>query len=65
MFRFKFNANFGNGNYSVAVSLHQSEAHVAYNYEWQELAYTFAVVNADKQEFVGVAWVPPGLEIVR
>ncbi len=65
MFRFKFNANFGNGNYSVAVSLHQSEAHVAYNYEWQDLAYTFAVVNADKQKFVGVAWVPPGLEIVR
>lgn len=64
-FRFRFDANIGAGNYSIAVSLHQGFAHISHNYEWRDLAATFVVINADKPPFVGCAWVPPTLEICR
>lgn len=63
IFRFHFKANFGIGNYSIAVSLHQGDAHVTRNYEWRDLAYTFSVINNTQPTFVGAAWVPPVLEI--
>lgn len=62
-FRFKFDANFGVGNYSIALSLHQSEVHITHNYEWRDLALTFTMVNTSHAEFVGTAWVPPIVEI--
>lgn len=65
VFKFRFNANFGVGNYSIAVSLHQGEAHVTHNYEWRDLAYTFSVINNAQTMFVGSAWAPPVLEITR
>lgn len=64
-YRFSFDANFGEGNYSLAVSLHQSDTHLGHNYQWQDLAATFSVVNAGLAKFVGIAWVPPELELVR
>ncbi len=64
-FCFRFNANFGPGNYSIAVSLHQGDAHVTHNYEWRDLACTFSVVNKDRLKFVGLAWAPPVLAISR
>ncbi|WP_242225221.1 ABC transporter ATP-binding protein [Shinella zoogloeoides] len=64
-FRFSFDANFGEGNYSVAVSLHQSDTHIGHNYQWQDLACTFSVANTSHPRFVGVAHIPPTLEIVR
>jgi len=64
-FRFEFNANLGEGNYSVAVSLHQNDTHVGHNYQWQDLACTFSVANTSHQKFVGVAHIPPTLKIVR
>jgi lipopolysaccharide transport system ATP-binding protein len=64
-FRFRFNANFGTGNFSIAAALHGDATHVAQNFEWRDLAVTFSVVNTDHPEFVGVAWMPPALEIER
>jgi lipopolysaccharide transport system ATP-binding protein len=64
-FRFHFDANFGNGNFSISTALHSGDNHLTDNYEWHDLASTFSVVNADHPAFVGVAWVPPTLEIVR
>jgi lipopolysaccharide transport system ATP-binding protein len=55
---FRFAANFGAGNYSVAVALHSGDNHVVKNYEWRDLAAVFSVVNLDKPESVGVCWVP-------
>ncbi|KTS36746.1 MULTISPECIES: ABC transporter ATP-binding protein [Pantoea] len=62
-FTFSFLANLGVGSYSIAVALHSSETHVARNYEWRDLALVFTVVNSGKPSFVGVAWMPPQLEI--
>lgn len=64
-FRFRFDANFGYGNFSIAIALHDGETHLSSNYEWQDLALTFSVVNADHPDFVGLAWIPPLLEIER
>lgn len=59
---FKFLANLGEGNYSVAVALHTSDTHLEKNYEWRDRALIFSVVNLDKPTFVGNAWLPPQLE---
>lgn len=64
-FNFEFSANLGCGTYSVAVALHASENHIAQNYEWRDLALVFQVVNINKPEFVGVAWLPTTLSINR
>ena len=64
-FRFHFDANFGYGNFSISTALHSGDTHLSDNYEWHDLASTFSVINADHPAFVGVAWVPPRLEIVR
>jgi lipopolysaccharide transport system ATP-binding protein len=50
------------GSYSVAVALHTAENHIACNFEWQDLALVFNVVNVAKTEFVGLAWLPPTVE---
>jgi lipopolysaccharide transport system ATP-binding protein len=61
-YSFRFEANLGVGSYSVAVALHTTENHIACNFEWQDLALVFNVVNVSKSEFVGLAWLPPTLE---
>lgn len=58
-FDFYFSANLGPGTYSIALALHVSEVHVTKNYEWRDLALVFNVINMDKKQFVGVAWIPP------
>jgi lipopolysaccharide transport system ATP-binding protein len=64
-YRFSFPANLGVGTYSVAVALHTADTHIAKNFEWRDLALVFNVVNVDKGNFVGVAWLPPVMECER
>ena len=61
-YRFSFNANLGVGSYSIAIAAHTGHTHVIDNYEWKDNALVFEVANADKEEFVGTAWIPPKLE---
>lgn len=58
-YRFDFTANLGPGSYSVAVAFHADATHVGKNYEWRDRALIFNVLNMDKKDFVGVAWLPP------
>jgi lipopolysaccharide transport system ATP-binding protein len=64
-YRFHFSAHLGYGNYSIALALHSGEEHIDRNYEWQDLAITFSVVNLDHPKFVGLGWMPPQLEVDR
>ena len=64
-FNFEFNANLGCGSYSMAVALHASDNHIAQNYEWRDLALVFQVVNINKSDFVGTAWLPTILRITQ
>jgi lipopolysaccharide transport system ATP-binding protein len=63
-FNFEFKANFGPGTYSLALSLHAADNHIANNYEWRDHALVFSVIN-NKEHFEGVAWLPPQLNILR
>jgi lipopolysaccharide transport system ATP-binding protein len=64
-FNFEFNANLGEGTYSIAIALHTAETHIYNNYEWRDLAVVFNVINQDKQSFVGVAWLPPNCTVKK
>lgn len=61
---FKFQANIGPGAYSIAVAFHADHSHVSGNYEWRDRAMMFNVINKDKHDFVGVAWIPPVMKVV-
>ncbi len=60
---FTFEANLGPGTYSIATSLHTDDNHIARNYQWRDLALVFNMVNLDKTNFVGCAWIPAQLSI--
>ncbi|WP_166241170.1 ABC transporter ATP-binding protein [Paenibacillus turpanensis] len=53
---FKLPANFGVGNYSVTVAVHDSFSHVSRNYDWWDQVETFQVIPGDEPHFVGVAF---------
>ncbi|HGM5417204.1 TPA: ABC transporter ATP-binding protein [Serratia liquefaciens] len=62
-FYFKFDMNLGEGNYSIAVALHDRDTHINKNYEWRDLAFVFNVINVNKDTFVGVSWLPAEVDI--
>ena len=62
-FDFQFDANLGAGTYSLAVALHASDTHIGKNYEWRDHAIVFSVINTKHDQFLGVAWLPPKVEI--
>jgi ABC-type polysaccharide/polyol phosphate transport system, ATPase component len=64
-FRVYFPANLGTGSYSVSVALASAETHLVRNYQWKDLALVFTVANVDHPMFVGLAHIPPRIEIVR
>jgi lipopolysaccharide transport system ATP-binding protein len=62
---FTFPANIGLGSYSISTALHVADTHLAANYEWRDLALVFNVVNINRDQFVGVNWIPPQVEFSR
>jgi len=64
-YRFSFRAALGEGTYAISVALHTSDTHVLHNYEWQDLALVFTVINQRQGRFVGSAWLPPAMECSR
>lgn len=60
-----FPAHLGAGSYSVTVALHENKTHIDKNYAWVDLATVFDVVNLDKDDFVGLTWLPPVWEVQR
>lgn len=62
---FSFPANIGLGSYSVSTALHVADTHLATNYEWRDQALMFNVVNLNREQFVGVSWMPPQVECQR
>lgn len=64
-FRISFPANFGVGNYSIQTALTDRDTHLTCNYEWQEFALVFEVVNIDKAPFAGCSWNEPQIAIEK
>ncbi|MFN3956053.1 MAG: ABC transporter ATP-binding protein [Tepidimonas ignava] len=59
----RFAANLGPGSYSVQTALVSTDSHLVNNYEWRDLALVFNIVNTNKHQFSGVAWVPSEIVI--
>ena len=64
-YRVSFDANFGEGSYSVSTALVSAENHLQDNYEWRDLALVFTVSNFSKPAFVGTSWMPVKFDIQR
>jgi lipopolysaccharide transport system ATP-binding protein len=64
-FSVAFPANLGMGSYSIQTALTDKDTHLTANYEWQDLALVFNVINADKATFVGCQWNEPVITIER
>ncbi|URX63039.1 ABC transporter ATP-binding protein [Luteibacter anthropi] len=60
-----FPVNLGPGHYSISTALVSTDTHLVNNFEWRDLALMFSVTNVDKPPFVGVAWIPPVIEVNR
>lgn len=58
-----FPVNLGPGSYSITYAFSSSYTHLEDNYHWVDLAILFQVINIDKTEFVGTAWLEPTIEI--
>jgi lipopolysaccharide transport system ATP-binding protein len=63
LFEIAFSANLGLGTYSVQTALTSTETHLNNNYEWRDLALVFNVININKPQFAGCAWIDPVIEI--
>jgi len=64
-FDIAFTAALGSGSYSISTALVSTDTHLVNNYEWRDRAAMFAVTNVDKPHFVGNAWLPPSIGVVR
>ena len=64
-YELRFPANLGEGSYSVSFALHGAENHLVNSYEWRDRAIVFNVVNVGKDHFVGLAWLPSSIEVLR
>ena len=59
----KFTMNLGMDSYSLQTALVSSDTHLENNYEWQDLALAFNVVNVNKLHFADCVWLDPEIEI--
>jgi lipopolysaccharide transport system ATP-binding protein len=64
-YRFDFPMQLGEGTYSIATALHDSETHLSRNYEWRDLALVFKVVNTAVPRFVGTTFLPTSIHVER
>lgn len=64
LYRFRFSAALGVGSYSITVAIHSGADHLQHNIDWRDRAYVFEVINTQKPEFVGNAWIPSELEVI-
>jgi len=62
---FLFSANLGVGSYSITVALHAEDTHISSNYIWKDHALLFNIVNTDKREFVGIAWLAQEIRVTH
>ena len=50
---FEFEANLGEGDYSVSVAFHQLETHLGKNFNWIDRILVFKVINRSEPKFIG------------
>jgi len=63
VFDIKFLANIGPGHYSIQTALVSAGTHIENTYEWKDFALVFEVININKPNFAGCAWLDPSIKI--
>lgn len=64
-FEISFQANLGEGDYSVTTALTEDETHLSRNYEWADLKLIFRVFNSKVIPFVGSCWIQPEITVEK
>ncbi|WP_025031008.1 ABC transporter ATP-binding protein [Nitratireductor aquibiodomus] len=64
-FNLHFPCHLGPGSYSLTPALTSSDTHLDNNYEWQDNAVVFEVVNPDRPVFIGSSWLDTKFEVKR
>jgi lipopolysaccharide transport system ATP-binding protein len=64
-YAFRFDAQMGQGSYSVSIALHEMQTHMSRNYEWRDHVLVFEVINMGVPEFVGTSYLPVTVAIDR
>lgn len=54
-----FSCDLGPGSYSVSPALVSTDTHLVDNYEWQDNAFVFDVINASFPTFIGTSHIKP------
>jgi lipopolysaccharide transport system ATP-binding protein len=65
LYRFDFEVGFGEGTYSIATAITDSETHLSKNYEWRDGALFFTVINMTKPRFTGAVYLPTTHRVLR
>lgn len=60
-----FTCTLGPGSYGLAVALSATDTHLEKNYEWQDNAIVFDVINADRPYFIGSTYLDAQFGIHR
>jgi lipopolysaccharide transport system ATP-binding protein len=60
---FTFKASLGEGVYSIALALHESDTHLSKSYEWKDRALMFQIINQGKPAFIGSCWIPVTVKV--
>jgi lipopolysaccharide transport system ATP-binding protein len=65
IYELPFTCTLGPGSYSFSPALVNSDTHLDKNYEWQDNALVFDVVNAGQFAFIGSTWLDATFRIAR
>lgn len=64
-FEVEFSCNLGPGSYSVSTALCAADTHIESNYEWQDNALVFDVINTTRNFFIGTSALDAEFTISR
>jgi len=65
LYQFNFEVAFGEGTYSIATAITDSETHLSKNYEWRDRALFFKVINLTKPKFTGTVYLLTTHNVLR
>lgn len=65
VYELPFTCTLGPGSYSFSPALVAADTHLDKNYEWQDNALVFDVVNAGEFFFIGSSWIDATFRITR
>jgi len=60
---FSITLNLGCGNYSISVSVHSHDTHLADNYDWWDRCLVFQIVPGSSFHFTGTAALPADVKL--